>query len=130
MRKVLIMDDDPIHHKIAGAFINKYTILKDYQSYLNPVNALIDLTDAYCAEKEMPELIFLDLNMPELNGWEFLETFSKISALTGQRTKVYIITSSIDKNDREKAYTYPCVKGFHSKPLSNEFFDRVIREAC
>ena len=125
MRRVLIMDDDPIHHKVAGAFITRYSILNDYTSYLNPVNALIDLTEAYCMSWSLPEVIFLDLNMPEVNGFEFLETFSKIAALTDQKTKVFIVSSSIDSNDKEKAYSYPCVKGFYSKPLSCDVFEAV-----
>ncbi|WP_207426271.1 response regulator [Pedobacter sp. SYSU D00535] len=126
MCKVLIIDDDPFYHQVTKAFIKKYDSVDEHTSYTNPVNSLLDLTEAYFASKPLPDIILLDLNMPELSGWEFLDTFSTISALTDQRTKVYIVSSSVGQDDKDRALNYPCVKGIYSKPVSNAVFDSIL----
>ena len=126
--EAIIIDDDPLHHKITEVWLRKTGVFKNYRSYTNPVNALVDLMDAYYASKELPEVILLDLQMPELSGWSFLDVFNNIIALKGCKTSVYIITSSIDPKDRERARMYSCVKGFYSKPHSPGIFDSILKE--
>ncbi|WP_207429347.1 response regulator [Pedobacter sp. SYSU D00535] len=128
MLDAIIIDDDPLHHKITEIYIRKRSAFKSFKSYTNPVNALVDLMDDYYASKELPDVILLDLNMPELNGWSFLDVFNNIIALKGCKTSVYIVTSSIDPNDKERAKLYSCVKGFYPKPVSYGMFDDILQE--
>jgi len=120
MCQAYIIDDDPVYIQITETFIKNHHIFESFRSFTNPVNALIDLLDAYYSSEKLPEVILLDLWMPKLSGWNFLDSFNNITMLGDVNTAVYIVTSSIDPVDKQRAQLYSCVKGFISKPLSFE----------
>ncbi|MDW3502850.1 response regulator, partial [Escherichia coli] len=71
-----------------------------------------------------PELIFLDLNMPVMGGWEFLDNFIKKEYQEfNTKTKVIVLSSTIDPTDIEKSKTYPIVIDFLSKPITKEMLE-------
>ena len=128
MSQAYIIDDDPIYIKITEALLKKDKIFKSFSTYTNPVNALIDLFDAYYTSKKLPDIILLDLDMPTLSGWNFLDSFNSIATLEGSPTSVYIITSSIDPLDRQRSKLYSCVKGFYTKPTSPDVLKQLARD--
>ncbi len=73
-------------------------------------------------EEKIPELIFLDLNMPVMDGWEFLDNFNteKYAAVN---TKIVVLSSTIDPEDHQKSKNYPMVIDFLSKPITNEMLN-------
>ncbi|WP_207534816.1 response regulator [Desertivirga arenae] len=125
MHQVILIDDDPTHHFLADALIKHHKVFENYRSYIDPKVALIDLVDAYYGTGQLPDIILLDLNMPGVSGWEFLEMFENIRALINKDIKVFIVTSSIDPNDKAKSEFYSAVKGYYSKPLSSEILKAV-----
>tara|TARA_R110002050_G_scaffold173352_1_gene305516 strand:- start:33521 stop:33931 length:411 start_codon:yes stop_codon:yes gene_type:complete len=114
---VCIIDDDPI-------FVYGTKVLLNYNSsfcssvivHEDGMEALENLTAMVKGGEQLPDLIFLDLNMPIMDGWEFLDEFVKLPIK--RKPRVYIVSSSIDKQDIEKANTYDIVKDFIVKPLS------------
>ena len=74
----------------------------------------------------MPQIILVDINMPILNGWDFLEAFEKMDADATKNVRVYIYTSSIYYKDIEKAKNYKSVIKLITKPLSQEMIDEII----
>ena len=72
-----------------------------------------------------PQLIFLDLNMPVMGGWEFLNAFSTADYSEYNTIKVIILSSTIDPEDLKKAKKYPMVLDFLSKPISKEMLEHI-----
>lgn len=81
-----------------------------------------------CTEKcssEQFNVIFLDINMPGMNGWEFLEEYKKLDKNLRQQTKLIMLTTSLDPDDREKAEALPEISEFRSKPLTKGMLEEI-----
>jgi two-component system, chemotaxis family, chemotaxis protein CheY len=79
-------------------------------------------------ESNLPDLIFLDINMPEMNGFDFLEECMKLPNNISLRMKVIFVTSSLNEADVKKANSYPMVIGFQDKPLNAEGISRLLKK--
>jgi CheY-like chemotaxis protein len=73
----------------------------------------------------VPELIFLDLNMPTMSGWEFMDRYTERFQKLYSQTKICILTSSIDPRDERKANEYPSIIAFLHKPITKELLDNL-----
>lgn len=120
--KLVLIDDDTIQNHLVKMTIKKTQKNIDYKYFSNPQLALDYLTQI--SEDENPTLILLDLNMPELSGWQFLEQYTLFSITT----KVAILTSTIDEDDFEKSKNYPIVFYFCNKPLTAEKLIEMIEK--
>jgi len=118
MRKVFIIDDDVIHQRIAQIMIEKHHTYDSISSYTEAGKALAFLQENLQNKTELPDVILLDLNMPVIDGWDFLEVFKTFESDLAKAIHIYIVSSSVDENDKVRAATYSPVKGFVSKPLS------------
>lgn len=117
-KKVFLVDDDKIYLYVTQQnFHKKFPQIAVY-SFMSGQEALIAL------ESNIPDILFLDLNMPVMDGWEFLEELSKKKL--PQYPDIYITTSSIDIFDKEKAANHPLVKGYIEKPLTVEKISKVL----
>lgn len=114
---VWIIDDDPIPRLILKSNLKKYKIGNDIAEFSNAVDAIAELENSTLR----PDLIFLDINMPVLTGWEFLEKVKKSALLNTEKVDVAIVTSSIDSRDRKMVDQFPCVKNYLTKPVDISF---------
>lgn len=119
--KVLIIDDDPILimvctrlMKITG-FSEEVMAAREGKEAIDKLRSLIGQP-----EDELPKLILLDINMPVMNGWEFLSEYLRIIDQFSKIIPVFMLSSTIDQADFDKAKTYHVVKGFYSKPLTKD----------
>ncbi|WP_339876532.1 response regulator [uncultured Algoriphagus sp.] len=110
---IFLVDDDPINNLINKRLIGKVGITENIIEFLEGEEALIKLKDI---DPKQSLLIFLDINMPVLNGWEFLDKYQKMHS--DRSDKIVILSSSIDYQDRFKAQEYSIVSGFLEKPLT------------
>jgi CheY-like chemotaxis protein len=118
MTRVFIIDDDPIHQRIAQIMIEKHKLFDECFTYAEAENALLFLKENVKNTNTLPEVILLDLNMPVVDGWDFLEAFEKFQQNLSKSIRIFIVTSSVDEKDRLRSQTFPFVMGFISKPLS------------
>ncbi|HEY1024583.1 MAG TPA: response regulator [Sphingobacteriaceae bacterium] len=118
MSTVFIIDDDSIHQRIAQIMIEKHRLFDVYKSYTEAEQALDFLRDNQTDPNALPDVILLDLNMPVVDGWDFLDAFEDINKNLQKQIRIYIVTSSVDEKDKVRSQTYSTVSGFISKPLS------------
>jgi CheY-like chemotaxis protein len=121
INKVLLIDDDRIFNFLNKKIIEFSNFAPDVSCYTDPKEALKELNlFAVSNVNNFPDIIFLDINMHDMDGWEFLDEFEKLPESSKQKCRVFMLSSSIDPSDIEKAKTYSSVTDFISKPLSEE----------
>jgi two-component system, chemotaxis family, chemotaxis protein CheY len=118
--EVLIIDDDPINNLICEKILQIKGISSNSFSFTSASKALEFLGQI---KGETPAAILLDLNLPEVDGWQFLEKFKLLNI----KTPIFILTSSIDPRDKNRSETYKDVKGFFTKPLIDGSLE-IIRD--
>src|SRR5471030_1088456 len=118
---ILLVDDDEINNFISIKLIRKAVDNADIKACLNGRFAIEDLAKIQKNDPDrLPDYILLDINMPIMNGWEFLDEYKRLNIDPSGKSKIFIISSSVFSNDINKARSYPLVKSFISKPLSVE----------
>ncbi len=80
------------------------------------------------SKQNRPNIIFLDINMPKMNGWEFLEEYENLDEQEKSEIIVVMLTSSLNPDDRTKAENYGTVKAFNPKYLDKEAVDKILEE--
>jgi CheY-like chemotaxis protein len=96
-----------------------------FSSKSNGQEALEYLADLQSSGQDFPQLILVDINMPILNGWEFLTAYETLQA--PNPVHIYMLSSSVYENDIEKAKSFKTVQGFISKPLSIDRLTELLR---
>lgn len=124
IERACIIDDDPIFVFGAKIILRNSNFCSQVEVYNNGKEALEHLVPAINTEDNFPEVVFLDLNMPVMDGWEFLEEFSKFP--NASKLSIYVLSSSIDSRDVIRSKAYTIVTDFIEKPLSNEKIMRLI----
>ena len=118
---VLLVDDDEINNFISIKLIKKALSDTNIIACLNGKFAIDQLAALQRKDPALlPDYILLDINMPVMNGWEFLDEYKRLNIDPLGKSKIFIISSSVFSNDINKARSYPLVKDFISKPLNVE----------
>lgn len=129
MRKIkltYLIDDDEIYIFTAKKLINKTDFSEEVKFFYNGKEALEAIKSKLYNEEELPEVILLDLNMPIMDGWQFLDEFIRIK--TKKTIKIYIVSSSVNPTDIERAKTYNMVSNYIVKPISREKLYSITEE--
>jgi len=124
----LLIDDDDINNFLSNELIKLYHPNAAIVSTLYVQDAINVLEEKIKNNIVLPQIILVDINMPILNGWDFLEAFEKMDANAIKNVKVYIYTSSIYYKDIERAKKYKSVIKLITKPLSQEMIDEILFE--
>ncbi len=127
LKKILLIDDDTINNFIVINKLNNIALSLDAVSVLNGREGLDYLNKCILENLDFPELILLDINMPVLDGWGFLDEFEKLEKNYQQKTAIYMVSSSVYIEDIEKAKEYSQIKQFISKPLSKDKLTEIIQ---
>lgn len=125
--KVLLVDDDDISNYLTEVLIQKLDFSGEIEVYKNGEEALNYIRDCIINQNglQIPELVILDINMPVMDGFEFLEEFEKLQKSNNIDIPVVMLTTSNYNNDIQKAQRYK-VAGFVNKPLTEEKFLEIL----
>jgi len=125
MSKLIIIDDDPIHHKIVQYMLTKNELSKETTYTFDGKLVLDYLEENRTKITALPDYIFLDLYMPENSGWDFLNRFQEIYKTLKKEIKVYVVSSSIFQMDINRSKSYPFVTSYITKPLIKSVFENI-----
>ncbi len=126
LNQILCIDDDSITLMLCKKVISRASFCKEIMTLQNGEEAINYFnTLKYSNNKtfSLPQLIFLDLNMPVMGGWEFLDYFINAEFSEFNTIKVVILSSTIDPEDLEKSKNYPMVIDFLPKPISKSMLE-------
>ncbi|WP_430427517.1 response regulator [Maribacter litoralis] len=122
---VCIIDDDPICVYGTKILLNHNNFMSaDILVYEDGDEALTNLTAQLNKGQQMPDIILLDLNMPIMDGWGFLDEFSKLPLKN--KPQVYIVSSMYGENEMKRAKEYELVRDFITKPLISKNLNDII----
>lgn len=118
---IYIIDDDKANNFLTRLMLEDAG-MNNFRQYRLAEEALNDLNKIFTDSKEedYPALILLDINMPAMDGWSFLEAFRALPSQNAPKPIIYLLSSSDFPGDYEKAKSYPEVLDFLDKPLSED----------
>lgn len=116
-QNVLIIDDNPVDVKIHEALIDATKFAKSIKSYNSAKEAIVYLENSKV--EDAPDVILLDIIMPEMDGFQFLEAFAQLSSDLHKKCKVVLLSTSDSFKDLNRANKSPFVRKFINKPLTN-----------
>jgi len=114
MIKVLIVDDEPKAIELINSYLSHFSDFELIKTFRNGLKAL------EFVNTEQIDVVFLDINMPVMNGWEFLEELKSYPEIIDKRMCIHMLSSSIAAEDLNKAKEYSFVQGYITKPLMRE----------
>jgi CheY-like chemotaxis protein len=126
LNKILLVDDNEADNYLHKLIISEAEVAESVVDQPDGKAALEYLEKG--ADQLPPDLIFLDINMPRMNGWEFLEAYAQLPDELQSAVVIVMLTTSVFSKDRERAERLPNFSGFLSKPLTEEDLLKVIQQ--
>ncbi len=126
LKSILLVDDDNDCNFFHKRLLKKMDCVEKIYTAYDGKEALEFLQSTIDGEHPNPNIIFLDINMPRMNGWSFLDEYQKLSEQQKAQIVLVMLTTSLNPDDRNKAESYKEVKGFESKYLTQDSLTQIL----
>lgn len=123
---IMLIDDDRATTVYNEIIIEEHGAAQTVMIYNSPEEALIYLTTPFTEEKINPDLILLDINMPRMDGWEFIDAYSQVKEGGIADKTIVMLSTTADKREYDMAEANDFLKGIKSKPLTFETLDEIL----
>ncbi len=125
---LFIIDDDPVQHFIMERMLNLYLkIPVDQVTHSDNADEILKFLEVNSDNTDrLPDMIFLDLNMPIMSGWDFLERYKSIQKKITKLITIYIMSSSVDPRDISRSKKYRSVKDYVLKPVTRPALEKIF----
>ena len=128
MKKLIFIDDSPLDHFILKRILTKYQLDYVVSCTSSAAEVIVFLEHNQRNFNELPDIILLDLYMPGFDGWDFLDKVKYLYTYLAKPVKIYILSSSVNPEDIERAKQYVCVRSFIFKPITKEVLEKNIND--
>jgi two-component system, chemotaxis family, chemotaxis protein CheY len=129
MAIIALVDDDSIFQFTATRLLESSKLAQNILHFENGAEALTFLREKALQKELLPDYLFLDINMPFVDGWMFLEDFTTLKSSLAKDISIYMVSSSIDPRDLNRAKSFSEVTDFIIKPISLERFQELLKSA-
>mgnify|MGYP000622114785 CR=1 FL=1 len=116
---IMLIDDSEADNYFHRLVIEEAGVAKSVETCFNAKMALQEIEAAMAGNRPLPDLIFLDINMPGIDGWEFLQRYTNLVPPKQRSAVVVMLSTSVNPADKERAAEIDCVRGYCSKPLED-----------
>ncbi|MES2140916.1 MAG: response regulator [Bacteroidota bacterium] len=125
-KTICIIDDEEINQFILTTIIKNLNSEIKILSFNNGENALNGIAQLIDSKSDMPDIILLDINMPVMGGWQFMDEYVKLHI--DKKTAIYIITSSSSPDDKKKAKNYSDIADYLTRPVATSSLKEIIEK--
>lgn len=116
--RFIAIDDDPVNNMICKLTIEMVAAKPEIVTFTNPAQGFDFIMNEYASKHEQKAtVLLLDINMPVMSGWEFLERFDNLKDDVKKLFRIFILSSSVDPRDKQRSYANKNVRAFMVKPL-------------
>lgn len=127
---IALVDDDKIFQITASKTIKAANLTDKILQFENGEEALDFLKDHARDSENLPDYIFLDINMPYVDGWMFMEDFADLKTNLSKTIFIYMVSSSIDPRDMDRARKNADIREYVIKPVTREKFIELLQKAA
>src|SRR3954466_8644284 len=124
---ICVIDDNDVYECVMKNSISKLNPNIKILAYLNGEEGIKSIKNMIDKNQPLPDVILLDINMPIMDGWEFMNEFIKIKSKLPRVIPIYLTTSSLDASDIDKAKKYEDITGFLSKPIDRHTLLKITQ---
>ncbi len=123
---VCIVDDDEIYQYTMSCNLENLNSIRQIKAFSDGAEAIDFMLDNLNAQNELPDVIFLDINMPIMDGYQFMEEYVKIKPKVGKKITIYMVSSSVDPVDIEKVKRINEISDYIIKPINDHQLKAII----
>lgn len=123
---ICVVDDDEIYKYAASMALKDHHLAKKVLTFSDGEEALIFLVENIDNKDEVPDVIFLDINMPIMDGFQFMEEYVKLKPRVGKKIIIYMVTSSMDPQDINRAKEISDISDYLIKPINRDKMQELI----
>lgn len=127
IKNICVIDDDKIFQYLTHRVITDTHLVKEIEIFSNGLDAIHFLESVSLDKKKLPDIILLDLFMPVMDGWAFLNEYVELQSKLAKKIPIYIVSSSIDPIDIQKSKSINSVIDFIVKPMTKEIFLQIMK---